>query len=71
MDRAEHQLHQARDTWWASAQWGTPAFGTVETVSLSLRVNNGVATYPITALSGQQQGTHAGQQLYRLPPNCQ
>ena len=29
-------------------QWGTPAFGTVETVSLSSTVNNGVATYPIT-----------------------
>ena len=29
-------------------QWGTSAFGTVETVSLSSTVNNGVASYPIT-----------------------
>lgn len=28
-------------------QWGTPAMGTVESVSLSSTVNNGVATYPV------------------------
>jgi len=28
-------------------QWGTPAMGVVESVSLSSTVNNGVATYPI------------------------
>ncbi len=28
-------------------QWGTPAMGTVESVSLSSTINNGVATYPM------------------------
>ena len=38
-------------------QWGTPAFGTVETVSLSSTVNNGVATYPITISMDNGEGT--------------
>ena len=38
-------------------QWGTPAFGTVETVSLSSTVNNGVATYPITMSADNAEGT--------------
>ena len=38
-------------------QWGTPAFGTVETVSLSSTVNNGVATYPITISADNAEGT--------------
>ena len=38
-------------------QWGTPAFGTVETVSLSSTVNNGVATYPITISVDNSEGT--------------
>ena len=38
-------------------QWGTPAFGTVETVSLSSTVNNGVATYPITISADNSEGT--------------
>ena len=38
-------------------QWGTPAFGTVETVSLSSTVNNGVATYPITISADNTEGT--------------
>ena len=46
--RAEHQLHQGRVCLWNLDQWGTSAFGTVETVSLSSTVNNGVASYPIT-----------------------
>ena len=29
-------------------QWGTPAMGMVESVSLSSTINNGVATYPMT-----------------------
>ena len=37
-------------------QWGTPAFGTVETVSLSSTVNNGVATYPITISVDNSEG---------------
>ena len=39
------------------SQWGTPAFGTVETVSLSSTVNNGVATYPITISADNSEGT--------------
>ena len=38
-------------------QWGTPGFGTVETVSLSSTVNNGVATYPITISADNYEGT--------------
>ena len=38
-------------------QWGTPAFGTVETVSLSSSVNNGVATYPVTISADNTEGT--------------
>jgi len=38
-------------------QWGTPGFGTVETVSLSSTVNNGVATYPITISADNTEGT--------------
>lgn len=38
-------------------QWGTPGFGTVETVSLSSTVNNGVATYPITISMDNAEGT--------------
>ena len=38
-------------------QWGTPAFGTVEMVSLSSTVNNGVATYPITISADNAEGT--------------
>lgn len=38
-------------------QWGTPGFGTVETVSLSSTVNNGVATYPITISVDNAEGT--------------
>lgn len=38
-------------------QWGTPAFGTVETVSMSSTVNNGVATYPITISVDNTEGT--------------
>lgn len=38
-------------------QWGTPGFGTVETVSLSSTVNNGVATYPITISADNSEGT--------------
>ena len=38
-------------------QWGTPAFGTVETVSMSSTVNNGVATYPITISVDNSEGT--------------
>ena len=37
-------------------QWGTSAFGTVETVSLSSTVNNGVATYPITISADNTDG---------------
>ncbi len=37
-------------------QWGTPGFGTVETVSLSSTVNNGVATYPITISADNTEG---------------
>ena len=37
-------------------QWDTPAFGTVETVSLSSSVNNGVATYPITISVDNSEG---------------
>lgn len=37
-------------------QWGTPAFGTVETVSMSSTVNNGVATYPITISVDNSEG---------------
>ena len=38
-------------------QWGTPGFGTVETVSMSSTVNNGVATYPITIAADNTEGT--------------
>lgn len=38
-------------------QWGTPGFGTVETVSLSSTVSNGVATYPITISADNSEGT--------------
>ena len=38
-------------------QWGTSAFGTVETVSLSSTVNNGVASYPITISADNTEGT--------------
>ena len=38
-------------------QWGTSGFGTVETVSLSSTVNNGVATYPITISADNSEGT--------------
>lgn len=38
-------------------QWGTPGFGTVETVSLSSTVNNGVATYPVTISADNAEGT--------------
>ncbi|MDO4315162.1 MAG: HlyD family efflux transporter periplasmic adaptor subunit [Oscillospiraceae bacterium] len=38
-------------------QWGTPSFGTVETVSMSSTVNNGVATYPITISADNSEGT--------------
>ena len=37
-------------------QWGTSATGTVETVSLSSTVNNGVATYPITISADNTDG---------------
>ena len=37
-------------------QWGTSAFGTVETVSLSSTVSNGVATYPITISADNTDG---------------
>ena len=37
-------------------QWGTSAFGTVETVSLSSTVNNGVASYPITISADNTEG---------------
>lgn len=38
-------------------QWGTPGFGTVETVSMSSTVNNGVATYPITISADNSDGS--------------
>ena len=38
-------------------QWGTPSTGTVESVSLSSSVNNGVATYPMTILADNSAGT--------------
>ena len=38
-------------------QWGTSAVGTVETVSLSSTINNGVATYPITIAVDNPDGT--------------
>ena len=38
-------------------QWGTSGFGTVETVSLSSSVNNGVASYPITITADNSDGT--------------
>lgn len=37
-------------------QWGTSGFGTVETVSMSSTVNNGVATYPITISADNSAG---------------
>lgn len=38
-------------------QWDKPAMGTVETVSMSSTVNNGVATYPITITADNSEGT--------------
>jgi multidrug resistance efflux pump len=38
-------------------QWDNMAFGTVETVSLSSTVNNGVATYPVTISVDNSEGT--------------
>lgn len=38
-------------------QWGTTGFGTVETVSMSSTVNNGVATYPITISADNTEGS--------------
>lgn len=38
-------------------QWDTPATGTVESVSLSSTVNNGVATYPMTITADNSAGT--------------
>jgi len=38
-------------------QWGTMAMGMVETVSLSSTVNNGVATYPITIVADNFDGS--------------
>lgn len=38
-------------------QWGNPAMGTVETVSLSSTVNNGVATYPMVVTADNAEGT--------------
>ena len=38
-------------------QWGTMGMGTVETVSLSSTVNNGVATYPITIVADNYDGS--------------
>ena len=37
-------------------QWDKPAMGTVETVSMSSTVNNGVATYPITITADNSEG---------------
>ena len=41
-------------------QWGNPAMGMVETVSMSSTVNNGVATYPITISADNGEGTIQG-----------
>ena len=38
-------------------QWGTSAFGTVETVSLSSAISNGVATYPVTISADNSDGS--------------
>ena len=38
-------------------QWDKPAIGTVESVSLSSTVNNGVATYPMTITADNTEGT--------------
>lgn len=38
-------------------QWGNSTFGTVETVSLSSTVSNGVASYPITIAADNMDGT--------------
>ena len=38
-------------------QWGNPAMGIVETVSMSSSVNNGVATYPVTISADNSEGT--------------
>lgn len=38
-------------------QWGNPAMGVVETVSMSSTVNNGVATYPVTISADNSEGT--------------
>lgn len=37
-------------------QWGTSGVGTVETVSLSSTVQNGVATYPVTIIADNAEG---------------
>ncbi len=37
-------------------QWGNPAMGIVETVSMSSSVNNGVATYPVTISADNSEG---------------
>lgn len=38
-------------------QWGTAAMGTVETVSMSSTVSNGVASYPMTISADNAEGT--------------
>ncbi len=38
-------------------QWGTPSMGTIETVSLSSSLNNGVASYPFTVIADNFEGT--------------
>jgi multidrug efflux pump subunit AcrA (membrane-fusion protein) len=38
-------------------QWDNPAYGEVETVSMSSSVNNGVATYPVTIAVDNADGT--------------
>ena len=53
-------------------QWGTSAFGTVETVSLSSTVNNGVASYPITISADNTEGnlqvnSYVNYQIQRQP----
>ena len=37
-------------------QWGTPSMGTIETVSLSSSLNNGVASYPFTVIADNFDG---------------
>ena len=38
-------------------QWGTPAFGTVDSVSLSSTVSNGAAMYPMVISADNSEGT--------------